>query len=127
MSYLARTALNGFALWVMTLVVPGVNIVGGQDTLAHVGIIFVVSALFGLVNAIKPILQVLSLPLLILTLGLFSVVINAFLLWLTSQFTKVLGWGLIVDPFWWQAIFGAVVLSVVSWALQAVTPRTASR
>lgn len=123
MSYLFRTALNGFALWVMTLVVPGANLVGGNDTASQLGVIFVVAALFGLVNAIKPILQILSLPLLILTLGLFSIVINAFLLWLTSQFTKVLGWGLTVEPFWWQAIFGAIVLSVVSWALAAVTSR----
>lgn len=123
MSYLFRTALNGFALWVMTLVVPGANFVGGNDTAGQLGIIFVVAALFGLVNAIKPILQVLSLPLLVLTLGLFSIVINAFLLWLTSQFTKVLGWGLTVEPFWWQAIFAAIVLSVVSWALAAVTSR----
>ena len=61
-AFLIRTSLVGFALWVVTLIVPGVKIVGGEgDTLKRIGIIFVVAVLFGLVNAvIKPIVQVLA-------------------------------------------------------------------
>lgn len=119
-AFLIRTSLVGFALWVVTLIVPGVKIVGGEgDTLKRLGIIFLVAALFGLVNAIaKPVVQVLSIPLYILTLGLFHVVINALMLWITSWITDhTTGWGLHVYPFWWQAIWGAIVLSLVSWGL----------
>ncbi len=119
-AFLIRTSLVGFALWVVTLIVPGVKIVGGEgDTLKRIGIIFVVAVLFGLVNAvIKPIVQVLAIPLYILTLGLVHVVINALMLWITSWITdNTTGWGLHVYPFWWQAIWGALVLSLVSWAI----------
>ena len=85
----------------------------------RIGIIFVVAVLFGLVNAvIKPIVQVLAIPLYILTLGLVHVVINALMLWITSWITdNTTHWGLHVYPFWWQAIWGAIVLSLVSWAI----------
>ena len=119
-AFLIRTSLVGFALWVVTLIVPGVKIVGGEgDTLKRIGIIFVVAVLFRLVNAvIKPIVQVLAIPLYILTLGLVHVVINALMLWITSWITdNTTHWGLHVYPFWWQAIWGAIVLSLVSWAI----------
>ena len=89
--FLIRTALTGFALWVVTLIVPGIYFVGGNNTLQKIGIILLVAVIFGLVNAfIKPIVQILSIPLYILTLGLFHVVINASMLWITS----VVSWGL---------------------------------
>ena len=68
----------------VTLIVPGISFVGGDTTLARVGIIFVVAVIFGLVNAIiKPIVQIISIPLYILTLGLIHIVINALMLWIT--------------------------------------------
>ncbi|OMC41745.1 hypothetical protein A5740_21840 [Mycobacterium sp. GA-1841] len=120
-SFLLRAAV-GFALWVVTLVVPGMSFVGGDSTIARVGIIFVVAVIFGLVNAfIKPIVQILSIPLYILTLGLFHIVINALMLMLTSWITdNTTGWGLHIDQFWWTAIWAAIVLSVVSWLLSFV-------
>ena len=76
--FLIRAALTGFALWVVTKFVHGLTFVGGDTTLQRVGIIFVVAVIFGLVNAfIKPIVQFLSIPLYIVTLGLFHVVVNA--------------------------------------------------
>ena len=116
---LIRTALTGLALWIVTLIVPGIHFVGGSDTLQRVGIILVVAAIFGVVNAIiKPIVQILSIPLYILTLGLVHVVINAFMLWITSWITRnTTHWGLDIDQFWWTAIWGAIVLSIVSWGL----------
>ncbi len=129
--FLIRTALTGFALWVVTLIVPGIDFVGGETTLQRVGIIFVVAVLFGLVNAIiKPVVQVLSIPLYILTLGLFHIVINAFMLWITSWITdETTHWGLHIDEFWWTAIWGAIVLSIVSWGLSIIVPdaRTSAR
>lgn len=118
-SFLLRAALTGFALWVVTLIVPGLSFVGGDTTLAKIGIVFVVAVIFGLVNAIiKPIVQILSIPLYIVTLGLFHIVINALMLWITAWITRhTTHWGLHIDHFWWTAIWAAIVLSIVSWLL----------
>lgn len=126
--FLLRAAFTGFALWVVTLVVPGISFVGGATIVQRVGIIFVVAVIFGLVNAvIKPIVQVLSIPLYILTLGLIHVVINAFMLWITASITRhTTHWGLQIDHFWWTAIWAAIALSVVSWLL-AIATRDARR
>jgi putative membrane protein len=118
-SFLVRAGFTGLALWLVTLVVPGISFVGGETTMQKVGIIFVVAVIFGLVNAfIKPIVQLLSIPLYILTLGLFHVVINALMLWITSWITDhTTHWGLHIDRFWWTAIWGAILLSIVGWLL----------
>ncbi|CAN5292156.1 phage holin family protein [soil metagenome] len=125
--FVIRTALTGFALWVVTLIVPGIDFVGGETTLQRIGIILVVSVIFGLVNAIiKPVVQFLSIPLYILTLGLFHIVINALMLWITSWITDATThWGLHIEQFWWTAIWGAVVLSIVSWGLSIAIPQSA--
>ncbi|MDD7811333.1 phage holin family protein [Mycobacterium sp. CSUR Q5927] len=121
-AFLLRAALTGLALWIVTLIVGGIRFVGGDTTAQRVGIIFVVAVIFGLVNAfIKPVVQLLSIPLYILTLGLFHIVINAFMLWLTAWITEnTTHWGLQVDHFWWTAIWAAIVLSLVSWVLSLV-------
>jgi putative membrane protein len=131
-SFVIRAALTGFALWVVSLAVNGLSFVGGDTRLQKVGIVFVVAVIFGLVNAfIKPIVQILSIPLYILTLGLIHIVINALMLaitaWITSHTTH---WGLAIDHFWWTAIWAAIVLSIVSWALSLIVRdvrRTARR
>jgi putative membrane protein len=121
-SFLVRAALTGFALWVVTLIVPGISFVGADNTLQEIGIIFVVALIFGVVNAIiKPIVQIVSIPLYILTLGLIHIVINALMLWITSWITEhTTHWGLFIDDFWWTAIWAAIVLSIVSWVLSLV-------
>ncbi|KUH95192.1 hypothetical protein AU190_20245 [Mycolicibacterium acapulense] len=123
MSFLLRAALTGIALWVVTLLVPGIRFVGAESQLQEIGIIFVVAVVFGLVNAIiKPIVQIISIPLYILTLGLIHIVINALMLWITSWITEhTTHWGLYIDDFWWTAIWAAIVLSIVSWLLSLVT------
>ena len=122
--FLMRAGLTGLALWVVTKFVSGVEFVGGDSTLQRVGIIFVVAVIFGLVNAfVKPIVALVSLPLYIVTLGLFHVVVNALMLWITSRITEhTTHWGLYIDDFWWTAIWAAIVLSVVSWLLSLVIP-----
>jgi putative membrane protein len=121
-SFLLRAALTGLALWVVTLFVPGMTFIGGDSTVTRIGIIFVVAVIFGVVNAvIKPIVQIISIPLYILTLGLFHIVINALMLWITSWITEhTTHWGLVIDDFWWTAIWAAIVLSIVSWLLSLV-------
>ena len=120
--FLLRAALTGFALWVVTQLFHGVTFVGGDTMLARVGIIFVVAVVFGLVNAfVKPVVQFLSIPLYILTLGLFHIVVNALMLWITAWITKhTTHWGLQIDRFWWDAIWAAILLSIVSWVLSLV-------
>ena len=116
-SFFFRAAITGLALWVVTLILPGMNFVGGTTALQTAGIILVVGVIFGLVNAvIKPLVQVLSIPLYILTLGLFHVVVNALMLWITAWITDhTTHWGLHIDHFWWTAIWAAILLSIVGW------------
>jgi putative membrane protein len=123
--FLVRAALTGFALWVVTQFVHGVRFVGGHNDVQRIAIIFAVAVLFGLVNAIiKPIVQFLSIPLYILTLGLFHIVVNALMLWITARITEnTTHWGLEIDHFWWNAIWAAILLSIVSWILSLLTRR----
>ena len=122
--FLLRAGVTGVALWVVTKMVSGIEFVGGDSTVQRVGIIFVVALIFGVVNAfIKPIVQLISIPLYIVTLGLIHVVINALMLWITSRITaNTTHWGLYIDDFWWTAIWAAIVLSIVSWLLSLVVP-----
>jgi putative membrane protein len=127
--FVIRAALTGFALWVVTHLVHGLSFVGGDNRLQRVGIIFVVAVIFGLVNAfIRPIVRILSIPLYILTLGLFHIVVNALMLWITARITAdTTKWGLAIDHFWWTAIKASIVLSIVSWVLSLVVRRTSRR
>ena len=115
--FFLRAEVTGLALWVVTLIVPGISFVGGDTTLQRAGIVLVVALIFGVVNAIiKPLVQFLSIPLYILTLGLIHVVINALMLWITAGITEhTTHWGLQINEFWWTAIWAAIVLSIVGW------------
>lgn len=130
--FLWRTASTGLTLWLATLLVPdSMHFEWGDatSTWQKVGIVAVVAVVFGVVNAfIKPVVQILSIPFYILTLGLFHVVVNAFMLWLVSWFTqKVTHWGLVVDSFWWSAIWAAIIVSIVGMVVGAVTDTVADR
>ena len=116
---LIRLVLNAVAVWVATLLVGGVDVTAGT-TGGEVLTFIVVGAIFGLVNAtIKPLAKLLSLPLLILSLGLFALVLNALLFWLTAEVSGAVGAPFEVDGFW-PAFWGALVVSLVSWALSIV-------
>src|SRR3984957_2169905 len=87
--FLIRAGLTGFALWVVTLFVHGIYFVGYHTPLQKIGIIFVVGVIFGLVNAvIKPVVQILAIPLYLLTLGLSHSVVNAIMLRTTAWITE---------------------------------------
>jgi putative membrane protein len=101
-----RIVVNALALLVVAYVLPGVHV----DSLWHA---LIVALILGIVNAIlRPILFLLTLPLQILTLGLFTLIINGFLLWWVAQWHL----GLTVDGYWW-AFVAAIVLSIVSFVL----------
>ncbi|PZF84476.1 phage holin family protein [Jiangella anatolica] len=121
-SFIIRLLVNGFALWVATRIVDGVTI-SSDSTSSEVLTLLVVALIFGLVNAfIKPLVQLLSLPLLILTLGLFTLIVNALMFWLTSWIADGLDVPFHVDDFFWSAVLGALVVSFVSWILNLLLP-----
>jgi putative membrane protein len=126
---LLRVAVNGVALWVAALIVPGISF-GAQSSLtSEIISIAAVGLIFGLLNAVvRPILFLLSLPLLILTLGLFTFVLNAIMLSLTSWVAETVGLSFTVEHFFWDAVLGALVISIVSLMLSLLyqedrTPR----
>jgi putative membrane protein len=111
MPFLVRLLVNAAALWVATAVVPGVTYGGGPLPLLAVALVF------GIVNAtLRPLAKILTFPVIILTLGIFALVINGLMLWLTSSLSSALGLGFHVSGFW-PAFWGALVVSVVSMVL----------
>jgi putative membrane protein len=128
--------VNTLALWVATLIVPGIDLhetvgvyapgaVEDQISVPTVSALLIVAVVFTLVNAVvRPIVQLLSLPLTILTLGLFLLVVNALMLMLTSWITTTFqpfGAEYIVSGFW-AAFFGAIVIGLVNWVIGMVLP-----
>jgi putative membrane protein len=117
--FLLRLIVNAAALWVATQVVPGVRYVGGPLPFLAVALIF------GIINAtLRPLTKLLTCPLILLTLGLFALVLNGLMLWLTSSLAGALGLGFRVAGFW-PAFWGALVVSIVSTVL-SMTVRTSS-
>ena len=108
MKILIRLFINAAALWVAVRVVPGVSFTGDGRLL------LVVALIFGVLNAcLKPLLMILTLPFLLVTLGLFTFVLNAFLLWMTSALSGAMNLGFHVEGFM-AAFLGALVVSAVS-------------
>jgi putative membrane protein len=128
-SFILRVIINGLALWIASWILPGLDIstsatdaavaktgiVQGADTIGLVLAYLFVGLIFGLVNAlVKPLVSLLSLPLTILTLGLFTIVINAAMLYLTSWLSSYTPVHFTVDAFFWTAVFAAIIITVVS-------------
>jgi putative membrane protein len=121
---LIRIVVNGIALWVAALLLDGIDLAEGDaDWTSKVVTIVLVALLFGVINAfIKPIVRLFSLPFLILTLGLFTFIINAFMLQITEWISDAIGLSFTIDDFFWDAILGALIITVVSWILNVVLP-----
>jgi putative membrane protein len=121
MPFFVRLLVNAAALWVAVRIVPGVTFLG--DALPFFG----VALLFGVVNAtIRPVAKLLALPFIILTLGLFALVVNGLMLWLTSSLSAALGLGFHVRDFS-AAFWGALVVSLVSTILSMVVTDSSRR
>jgi len=108
--FILRWAINAIALYLAVLILPGIDLRSGLVSILWLALIFgLVNALFG------PLLKFLTCGLIVLTLGLFTLVINTFLFWLTSVIGQSFGFGLIIsDPVWWNAFLGGLVVSLVS-------------
>jgi putative membrane protein len=111
MSILLSLLINAAALWVATRMVEGISFTGTVPTLLGVAL------LFGVLNVVlRPILKLLTFPFFILTLGLFTFVLNAVMLLITSGASDALGLGFHVSGFV-PAFIGALVVTIVSFAL----------
>lgn len=109
MRIIAYLLINGAAVMVAGYILPGINI-------ESIGTALLIAVVLGVANAIiRPILVILTLPITILTLGFFILVINALLVLLVSNIVP----GFTVDGFWWAMLF-SIVLSLVSWFLNAI-------
>lgn len=108
--FILRLLINAIALYLAVLIVPGLDLQSNMLSLVWLALIF------GVVNALfRPLLQFLTCPLIILTLGLFTLVINTFLFWLTSVVGQWFDIALLIsDPVWWNAFLGGLIVSVVS-------------
>lgn len=112
-SFLVRLLINAAAIWVATRVVPGVEYAGGWLPF------FGVALVFGVVNTVVgTVTKILTFPFIVLTLGLFLLVVNGLMLWLTSRIAGVLGIDFHVRGFL-AALLGALVISLVSMLLSA--------
>ncbi|MFD3308029.1 phage holin family protein [Streptomyces sp. NPDC058694] len=120
-NFVVKTIANAGALAVAVWLVDKITL-SGDSTGKEIGTLLLVALVFGLVNVlVKPIVQVLTFPLFILTLGLITLVINALMLLLTSWLADKLDLSFHVEGFW-TAVLGGLIISIVSWALNVVLP-----
>ena len=113
---LLHWVFNAIALWVAAYFLPGLDFTGTLPQL------LMVAAVFGLVNSLlRPLLTVLTCPLIVLTLGLFTLVINALMLLVTGWLSARWGLGFTVAGFW-SAFWGGLMVGIVSLVLSLVVP-----
>ena len=125
-SFLIKVGVNAVAIWLATLVVPGLGIgaLGGDTgTTENILTFLAIGLIFGLVNAvIKPVVRLLSLPFYILTLGLFAFLVNAFMLQITEWISEATPLTFYIDEFFWDAVLAAIVITFVSLILNLILP-----
>lgn len=118
MRFIVRVVVNAFAIWIVTLI-PALTVTVTAfppgEVLQLVLTLLLVAAIFAIVNTIVgTVVKIVAIPLYVLTLGLISLVINGFLLWLTAWITSAWGWGLAIGDFWWGVV-AALLISVINW------------
>ena len=118
MGFIVRSVINGFALWVLSLI-PLLQIsitpfAPGRDVQMVLTVV-ALGALFGLVNSIiGTVIKIVAFPIFVLTLGLVSLLMNGILLIITAAITSGWGWGLDVGAFW-PGVLAGLLLSVINW------------
>lgn len=136
LSFIGRVLINGLALWIASWILPGLEISTSAttDAVAQTGVsqgtdvagtalayVFI-GLIFGLVNAfIRPLVSFLSLPITILTLGLFTIVISAAMLYLTSWISSFTPVHFTIDAFFWTAVFAAIIITLISLVAGRIT------
>ena len=118
---IVKIAVNAVAVWVAAVVVPGIQVTG--ETAPHTVLtLLVIGAVFGLVNTVVKFLIPFEGCLFALTLGISALIINAIILELTAALSRRLGISFHIEHFFWSAILAALVISIVSTALNLVLP-----
>ncbi|AXH96333.1 phage holin family protein [Ornithinimicrobium avium] len=121
MKMILTIVANAVAIWVAAYLLDGIQI-GGEGSRFFLTLLGV-AVVFGVLNAIvKPILKLLSLPLIVLSLGLFLFILNALMLALTSWLAGAIGLDFHVDSFFWDAVLGAIIISAVSLVVDMLLP-----
>jgi putative membrane protein len=111
-----RLAINAAAVWLAVVLVDGLGHEGEWWTLV------IIAAVLAVLNTfVKPILKLLSLPVVILTLGLFLLVLNALMLQIVVAISDATGLGLTSTGFFWATFLGAIVISIASWIGESIT------
>ena len=128
-SFIVRVLINGLALWIASWILPGLDIstsatteavansgvTQGTQTIGIVLAYLFIGLIFGVVNAfVRPLVSFLSLPITILTLGLFTIVINAAMLYLTSWLSSYTPVHFTIDSFFWTAVLAAIIITLIS-------------
>jgi putative membrane protein len=128
-SFIVRVLINGLALWIASWILPGLDIstsatteavaktgvTQGTETIGIILAYLFVGLMFGVVNAfVRPLVSFLSLPITLLTLGLFTIVINAAMLYLTSWLSSYTPVHFTIDSFFWTAVFAAIIITLIS-------------
>ena len=121
MGIVIRLVISALALWISTVVIDGITLEGSTGT--KVGTLLAVAVIFGIVNAIlRPIIKIVGCWAYVLSLGLVALVVNGVLFMLTSWIADMLKLPFSVDTFWPTAVFGALLVGVVSWILNLAVP-----
>ena len=111
-NFILRTVVNGFALYAAVFIVPGIV----PDNPSPISWVWL-ALIFGVLNAlVKPLIKMLSCAVIFLTLGLFTLVINTAMFYLTSWVGSYFGAGLRIENFW-AAFLGALIVSAISFFL----------
>lgn len=119
MRLFVRLLINAVALWLTTIIVTGVKVVpfAPGETLQVVLTYLLVAAIFGIVNGIiGNLIRIVAFPIYVLTLGLVSLLVNGLLLLIVHWISSLIGFGLVVNGFWW-GVLGALVLGLISWLI----------
>ncbi|WP_341718375.1 phage holin family protein [Micromonospora sp. FIMYZ51] len=126
MGFLIRLATTAVALWITTLIVPGVEVTGRSGYHSALTLV-IVALIFGVVNAVvKPFIKVVGCVFYLLTLGLFALVVNALLFLLTDWIARLFDLPFHIEGFW-AAFWGAIVMAVVTWLISVAVPDSADR
>ncbi|HEX7716212.1 MAG TPA: phage holin family protein [Marmoricola sp.] len=121
MKFVLWLVVNAAALGVAVWLFDGITLTA-DTTNGRIATLVVVGAIFGVVTSVvRPIVNILSIPLIIVTLGLFLLVTNALMLMLTSKLADTFGLDFHVEGFW-TAVFGALVISIASMVLESLLP-----
>jgi putative membrane protein len=129
MKFLIKVIAASVAVWIVTLIEPlAVVVTGGEEWWSRVLVFAFVGLVLTTLNVfIKPLLKLLSLPLLILTLGLFNVIITWFVLYLTRWITEFVDFAELDLGSFWQTLFAALIIAVIAALVEAVLPSGRSK